>query len=111
LISVPFSVLPRFKVDPSAINVLDAVAKQPVQRELWLLNNYGDDFDVNSVTSRSGIIKLVNKEKLGNRYKFTVEIIPPETSGSARIFTDTLSIDTKDGEKINVACRGFYKKS
>jgi hypothetical protein len=111
LISVPFSVLPRFKVDPSAINVLDAVAKQPVQRELWLLNNYGDDFDVNSVASKSGIIKLVNKEKLGNRYKFTVEITPPETSGSARIFTDTLSIDTKDGEKINVACRGFYKKS
>ena len=111
LISVPFTILPRFKVDPPAINVLDAIAKQPVQRELWLLNNYGDDFDVNSITSKDGFIKLLGKEKLGNRYKFTVEITPPEASGSARIFTDTLTIDTKDGEKINVACRGFYKRS
>jgi hypothetical protein len=111
LITVPFSILPRFKVDPPAINVLDGEPKKPVQRELWLLNNYGDDFDVNSVTSKDGIIKLVSQERLGNRYKFTIEITPPEPTGTARVFTDTLSIGIKDGEKINVACRGFYKRS
>jgi hypothetical protein len=108
--TVPFSVLPRFSVDPPAINVLNAEPEKVVKKELWLLNNYGDDFDVNSATSKEGIIKVVSQEKLGSRYKFYLEITPPKTNSTARMFTDTFSISTKDGEKIDIVCRGFYQR-
>jgi hypothetical protein len=100
----------RFSVDPPTISVLNAEPAKPVRRELWLLSNYGEEFDVNSATSNEGIIKVVGQEKIGNRYKFSLEIAPPQTKSNARMFTDTFSINIKDGPKIDVACRGFYKR-
>jgi hypothetical protein len=109
-LTIPFKVLQKYKVDPPAINVLNAEPGKVVQRELWLLNNYEDDFEIVLTSSREGIIKVVNQEKFGNRYKFSIEITPPQAKSTARMFTDTLSIGTKDGETINVACRGFYQR-
>jgi hypothetical protein len=109
-ITVPFSVLARFKVDPPAINILNAEVNKAVERELWLLNNYSEDFEIASATSKEGIIKVLSQEKIGNRCKFGLAITPPPTPNPARMFTDTLTITTKDGEKIEVACRGFYQR-
>jgi hypothetical protein len=107
-VTVPFSVLSRFRADPPAINVLNAESGKVIQKELWVLNNYDEDFDIASAASKEGFIKVAKQEKLGNRYKLTLEITPPATSVAVRMFTDTLSIGTKDGEKVNIACRGFY---
>ncbi len=107
-ITVPFSILPRFRADPPAINILNAEPGKAVQKELWVLNNYDEDFEITSATSKEGIIKVVSQEKLGNRYKFNLEITSPPAKNTMRMFTDTLSISTKDGEKIDIACRGFY---
>ena len=107
---MPFSVLPRLKVDPPAINILNAEAGKAVERELWLLNNYNEDFEIASATSREGIIKVTGQEKVGTRYKFNLSMVPPTTENPAKMFTDTLTITTKDGEKIEVVCRGFYQR-
>jgi hypothetical protein len=109
-ITVPFSVLARFKVDPPAINILNAEINKSVERELWLLNNYNEDFEIASATSKEGVIKVLSQEKIGNRCKFNLAIVPPATQSPARMFTDTLTITTKDGEKVEVACRGFYQR-
>jgi hypothetical protein len=111
-ITVPFSALPRFKVDPPAINILSAEPGKVINKELWLLNNYNEDFDIASVTSKENIIKVVAKEKVGNRYKLSLDVLPPkQASNQVRMFTDTLTITIKDGETIEVACRGFYQRN
>jgi len=109
-ITIPFSVLARFKVDPPAINILNAEVSKSVERELWLLNNYSEDFEIASATSKEGVIRVASQEKIGNRYKFGLVIVPPATNNPTRMFTDTLTITTKDGEKIEVVCRGFYQR-
>jgi hypothetical protein len=109
-ITIPFSVLARFKVDPPAINVLNAEVNKSVERELWLLNNYSEDFEIASAISKGGVIKVASQEKIGNRCKFNLVIVPPPTQNPTRMFTDTFTITTKDGEKIDVACRGFYQR-
>ncbi|MFH1370132.1 MAG: DUF1573 domain-containing protein [Planctomycetota bacterium] len=109
-ITVPFGLLARFRVDPPAINLLNAEPGEKIQRELWVLDNYDEDFEIASVTSGQDIVKVVSREKLGRRYKLNLEIIPPATQKTARMFTDTLSLTTKDGEKINVTCRGFFRR-
>jgi hypothetical protein len=109
-IAVPFSVLSRFRVDPPAINILNAQPGETFQRELWLLDNYDEDFEIASATSGQNIIKVVSKEKLGHRYKLNLEITSPASKGAARMFTDTLTLTTKDGEKISITCRGFFRR-
>jgi Protein of unknown function (DUF1573) len=109
-VTVPFSVMPRFKIDPPSINLLNAEEGKSIEREVWLLNNYNEDFDVASATSKEGIIKVKSQEKVGNRFKFVLEIVPPPTTSPTRMFTDTFTITTKDGEKIDVVCRGFYQR-
>ena len=109
-ITVPFSVLAPFRVDPPAINVLNAEPGEKIQRELWVLNNYDEDFEIVSAVSSQGIVKVVSQEKLGHRYKLNLEITCPEQKGAARMFSDTLTLTMKDGEKINVTCRGFFRR-
>jgi hypothetical protein len=109
-ILVPFDLLPRFSMNPPSINVLNAKPKEPVQKELWLLNNYEEDFEVEKTESKDGLIKVVSQEKVGNRYKFNLEITPPETASKAKVFTDTLSVTIKGGENVHITCRGFYAR-
>ena len=110
-ITVPFSVLSRFKVDPPAINVLNAEPGKAIERELWLLNNYNEEFEIASATSKSGTIKVLRQEKVDNRFKLYLIILPPANTSPNRMFMDTLTITTKDGEKIDVVCRGFYQRN
>lgn len=109
-LSIPFTVLTKYRFDPPAINILNAEPGKVIQKELWVLNNYDEDFEIVSVTAREGIIKVLEQKKVGNRYKLNLEITPPEPKNAARMFTDTLLVNTKDGEKIDVVCRGFYQR-
>ena len=109
MVTIPFNALPEFRVDPPAIIVLNARPAEPVHKQVWVLSNYDEDFEIGSVSSRKGIIEPVGQEKLGSRYKFDLKITPPADEGK-KIFTDVLFINIKDGQKLQIVCRGFYKK-
>lgn len=109
-VAIPFSALPEFRVDPPAIIVLNARPAEPVYKQVWVLSNYDENFEIESVSSRKGIIEPVGQEKLGSRYKFDLKITPPAGAGR-KIFTDVLFINIKGAEKLQITCRGFYKKT
>ncbi len=114
VISIPFEVLPRFKITPPSIIVYKAEMEKPVTREVWILSNYGEDFDVESTSSQEGTIKVLSQEKVDNRYKIELEITPPaaETSQTSRkgFFTDAFFVNIKGGERLKITCRIFYAK-
>ncbi|MHC4332803.1 MAG: DUF1573 domain-containing protein [Planctomycetota bacterium] len=105
---IPFKVLPEFQVNPGSIIVRDAEPRKPIRRVVWVLNNYGDDFEIESASSREGIVEVVGREKYGTRYKFELEITPPPIDGKMRVFSDVFSVSIKGGGKLRVDCRGFY---
>ena len=107
-ISISYRTLPRFEVKPPLIVVYKVEPQEPTTREVWILNNYDEDFEVESVSSREGIIKVLSQEKIGNRYKFKLEITPPALKGKRRIFTDVFFVNIKGGEKLKIRCNGFY---
>ena len=109
-VTIPFNVLPEFKISPPSINILGAEPQKPVAREIWILNNYGDDFEVESASSKKGIIKVLSQERKGNRYKFELEITPSAAEGKTKTFSDVFFVNIKGGEKLEVTCRGFYAK-
>jgi len=111
VVAIPFTVLPRFKITPPSLIVYKAEPEKPVTKEVWILSNYDEDFEVESTSTRKGAIKVLSQEKIDNRYKFELEITPPATGkGQKRFFTDVLFVNIKGGEKLQVTCRVFYSK-
>jgi hypothetical protein len=110
VVSVPFKVLPRFKIDPRSISIFEAEEGKTVTKEAWIVNNYGEDFEVESASSQKGIIKVLSREKEDKHCKFELEITPPPPKGKKKVFADTLIVNIKDGEKLKISCRGYYAK-
>ncbi len=109
-INIPFRMLTRFQLQPQIISILKVEEGEPLTRELWVINNYGEDFEIESTSSKSGNIRVAKQEKVGQRYKLELEIVPPMKTGNLKAFTDDLYVQIKGGEKLTVSCRGFYKQ-
>ncbi len=107
---IPFNALPAFEVNPPTIIVFNAEPQKPVERELWVLNNYGADFEIESTSSQNNYITVSSQQKIHNGYQFKLAITPPAASANQRIFTDVFSVNIKGGEKFTVTCRGFYQQ-
>ncbi len=107
-VRVLFDVLPEFTVNPAHLMVFNVRPNQPVKRELLILSNYQDEFEIESVSSQKGLIKLLDKKKLGNRYQLEVEIAVPTRQREDTIVADVLEVKIKDGESVSIPFRGFY---
>ncbi len=107
-VRVLFDVLPEFTVNPAHLMVFNVRPSQPIKRELLILSNYQDEFEIESVSSQKGIIKLLDKKKLGNRYQLDIEITVPARQGEDTIVADVLEVKVKDGESVSIPFRGFY---
>jgi hypothetical protein len=106
-INIPFNRLPRFQVTPPQIIALNAKQGQPIIRKILALNNYGEDFEIESASSQNKTIKVLSQDKTNNGYQFMLEITPPPDEGKSG-FTDVFLLNIKGGEKLSVSCRGFY---
>jgi len=114
-VNIRFSVQKRFTISPPTISLYNAKPGEAIKRKVWIINNFGEDFEVASTTSKTGYIRVLGQEKVkttsgGTRYKFDVEVTPPADDTKAR-FMDELTVKTKDGEDLKVDCRGFYKRN
>jgi hypothetical protein len=110
-VTVGYNVLAKFKVTPPRIMLRNVEQGKPVRREVWIVNNYNEDFQIESVRSKSNAIRVVKQEKLDNRCKLELEITPPSARGLPMMFTDVLYVNIKGGEKLRITCRGIYAKS
>ncbi len=109
-IQIPFSLLAPFRVNPPTIALFNVEPGVPVRRQVWVFNNYGRDFEVESIASERGSVKVLKQEKNETRYSIDLEITPPEHSEGQPIFSDTINIRIKNDEVLQVICRGFYKR-
>ena len=110
MVVIPFNVLPRFKAEPASIIVFNAEADKPSRKELWVLNNYNEDFEIESAFGDKDIIKVANQEKIDNRYKLELEITPPPAEDEQKRFLDIFRVNIKGGDKLKIRCRGFYRR-
>ena len=109
-IIIPFSALTRFRVNPPTIILFDSEPGKPVIRNnVTILNNYQEDFEIESVKSKAGITKVVKQEKIRYGHRFSLQIVPPASGGKQR-FSDDISIQVKDGELLTIKCQGFYTR-
>jgi limonene-1,2-epoxide hydrolase len=110
-IKIPFTAaeVPAFSANPSSIVVFNAEPGKPITKEILIQSRDDKDFGIESVSSRSGAVKVLSQKKMDNRYKLEVEMTPPADTGKG-VFTDVLDIVITGGEKLKINCRGFYLK-
>ena len=106
-----FDVQAKYSTDQPVILVFNAEPEKPVVRKLSVFNNYGGDCEIESVSSRSGVVavKLLAQSKTSKGYELEVEITPPAADGKAR-FTDVFSVNFKDGANLPITFSGYYSK-
>jgi len=110
-ITITYNALPVFKIKPPVIIVFNAEPQKPVKRDVWVLNNYGEDFELESTSSKKGIVKVLSQEKINNGYHLEVEITPPNIEKEQKFFTDELSVEIKGNKPLGIICRGFYTRN
>jgi len=124
---IPYDVLPEFSVTRSQLTLFNLKANEPIQQEIWVLSNYDEDFEIESISSERGTMKVLeakkvpaaaktagaagDSERTGPRYQVRIEITPPAMEDKRSTLSDVLEIKIKGGETLTVQCRGFYAAS
>jgi len=108
-VRIPYELLPEFKATPGLISILNAKPQETVKREITLVSNYDEDFEVESTSSKNGYIKVLDQEKAGKAYKFKVEVTPP-LANQRSFFSDTFYVNIKGKDKLVIGCRGYYSR-
>jgi hypothetical protein len=108
-VRVMYDTLPEFEVSTPTIMMFGLKPGQAVQREFWILNNYGESFEIESVSSQKGTIKLLDEKMAGNRCQLRVEMTPGERNPESTVVSDTLEIKIKNNKTLTIPFRGFYQ--
>jgi hypothetical protein len=110
-VSVGISTLPEFKIVPRSIIVRGTARQQPIVKKLKILNNYEEDFELESVWSRNGAVKVLSNAIVNKGYELELQITPPASKDTKRIFNEKFYVKTKDGQQLEVPCNVFYSKT
>lgn len=110
-ISVGINTLPKFKIAPRSIIVRGMATQQPIVKKLRILNNYDEDFELESVWSSKGSVKVLSNAIVRNGYELELEITPPASKNKKRIFTEKFFVKTKEGQQLEIPCNVFYSKT
>jgi hypothetical protein len=105
-ILIPFDMLPPFRADPATLIALNAEPGKPIQKTIYILSNYGEDFEVESVSVSNDAIKIVSEEKTADKYIIVVDIVPPKDIGNKRYFNSKLTVHIAGGETLRINCVG-----
>ena len=100
-----YSTLLRFEFKPRSIIVSNPKPQRPVVKKLSLVNNYNEDFEVESTLSKNGLVKVLGQQKIDNGYQFNLEITPPPAENTG-MFTDVFYVKLKGGQKLSIKCYG-----
>jgi hypothetical protein len=105
-VTVSVNTLPRFRVLPRSIIIRGVQANQPVVRTVRIQNNYDESFELESASSQSGAVKVLNQVLVNGGYELEIEIRPP--ADRTRTFSETLSVKIKGGKQLEIPCNVFY---
>ena len=110
-ISVGISTLPKFKITPRSIIVRGMERQEPIVKKLRILNNYNEDFELESVFSRNGAVKVISNAIVNNGYELELQITPPASKDTKRIFNETFYVKTKEGQQMEIPCNVYYSRT
>jgi len=110
-VTLNINTIPKFRISPKSIIVSNAEPDKPIFKKVRILHNYNEDFELESASSSKNLVKVVANSRIRDGYELELEITPPDTGGKSRIFTELFSVKTKNGDRLEIPCSGFYSSS
>jgi len=106
---VLFDVVPKYTVNPQVVLLLGPEPGKPITRNISIVNNYGKDFEIESVSSGgdSLAIKVLEKQKIDKGYRLNVEMTPRVAQGSG-LLTGEFSVVIEGGEELAIPFKVWY---
>ena len=95
-----------FVTYPSVKRFMNAQPGQPQKGDIDIVSNYKDPFELGDVTSRNGLIKVLNIKEIENGFKLQIEMTPPQKQANTRMVRDNLIINIKEHpqDTMDVLC-------
>lgn len=110
-VSIPFRVLPEFTLDMPWTTLWTPEPLKPLTEQALITNNYKQPFEIESVSSANGYIKMLSSEKVNTyTYNITLQLTPPALQDGKWAFADVLRVKTSTGQTIGAPVRGFYSR-
>lgn len=110
-VSILFDVLSKYTINPQLLIIFGAETGKPMVRKIKILSNYGQASEVESVSSKDQTIKvkMLGQKEILNGYELEMEVTPmaPAVEGKT-IYTDTFSLNLKNGERLTLPCNTYY---
>ncbi|MHC4426127.1 MAG: DUF1573 domain-containing protein [Planctomycetota bacterium] len=110
-VSLGLNTLAKFKVAPGSIVVRGADPKDLIVKKVRILNNYNEDFVLESTSSKNGTITVLSNEVVRNGFELELQIKPPAAGARTRVFTETLFVNIKGGEQLKIPLSVFYSRT
>ncbi|RKY11400.1 MAG: hypothetical protein DRP65_04330, partial [Planctomycetota bacterium] len=86
--------------------------QNPVVKTIWITSNYGDEIEIESISSLNGHIEVLSRQAEESGVKLEVRVTPPaKTDKPKRYFMDELKIKIKgSADDLLVRCNGWYPR-
>lgn len=109
-VAVSYEALAVYEVSRPRIILQNVEPGQTITRDVFIKNNYNQDFSIASVACQNNTMKITSQTKEGSSINLMIEIaIPPQTNKVRRYITDKLDLKMSDGEVLTINCSGWYK--
>jgi hypothetical protein len=109
-VGITFDTVPEFKMDPRVLYIPDVEPEKQVTKEVRVLSNYNEDFEVESTSCKKGTVKVLTQKKVESGYQFELQMTPPAVKTKRAVFTDVFYVKVKGGPQLQVTCWGRYAK-
>jgi len=104
-----FDVVPKYTLSPKPLYLYRMQEGESQKATIKIINNYKDDIEIESTSSKENTIKLVNKKKDEFDYELQVEVTPPPITDGEIRFNDIFYINLSNGEQLALKCTGYYE--
>ncbi len=109
-VNISYSTTPQFETEPVTIIIQNADPTKPIKKQVLVKNNYGKDFEIESVYSEKGTMHLLGQKKVEKGIQLEIQIDPPPQAMKIRFFTDWLYIQTNGGERVQIHTNMWFAK-
>jgi hypothetical protein len=103
---VYFEIVPKYELSPRQIIEFHLKENEPITKQVKIINNYNEPFEIVSTSSKENYMKLIDSKKINNDFELNIEIKPPAVNDKRR-FSDIFYINLSNGEQLALTCTGY----
>ena len=110
-VTLPYEVPTQFQTKPSMIMLHNVTPDELHIREIVVKNINKEQFEIKSISSKNGYVKVISKEQCAGDIKLKLQVTVPPIKTEQKYFRDFLGIKMDNSEKLIVRLNGFYHRS